>query len=441
MRRLWILWLSLTVIVPSSVPAADEDVRQTWAKTHPAPIKSIDPDETDFDDLEGFGKAVGDARIVFLGEQTHGDGATFLAKTRLIKYLHEKRGFDVLAFESGRLDCHKAWAAFLKAENTPLENFEVGVFPIWAKSEQVQPLIRYLVKQAKGKTPLKLCGFDCQITGTGPRSELSADVAGILGRLPEGIFSRRQEGDTCVAFDKLADAARFPTPEEIELISKFRAAVLALKADEKFKADEIALWKTWLENLQAVIDMKQADKVKAATIRETQMAKNFLSLASEKYAKRKIIVWAASYHLMRNPKSIDTLVAKSGGGVKREPTYHGSVIFGDEVSKKLGQEIYSVAFLAAGGEWKLMQSKEATPVPTPRAGSLDDLLNKAGHKNAFVDLKGLPKDHWLRTSRIVARPFGYADTEALWPEVFDGFVFTNTMTPSEQVELMKIDDE
>ena len=46
----------------------------------------------------------------------------------------------------------------------------------------------------------------------------------------------------------------------------------------------------------------------------------------------------------------------------------------------------------------------------------------------------------LRTTRIVARPFGYADTEALWPEVFDGFLFTNTMTPSEQVELMKIDD-
>jgi len=52
----------------------------------------------------------------------------------------------------------------------------------------------------------------------------------------------------------------------------------------------------------------------------------------------------------------------------------------------------------------------------------------------------LPKDHWLRTTRIVARPFGYADTEALWPEVFDAFIFTNAMTPSEQVELMKIDD-
>ena len=438
MRRLWILWLVSMATIPLALRGAD-DARQTWAKSNPIPLQSIDPDETDFDDLDGFGKAVGDARIVFLGEQTHGDGATFLAKTRLIKYLHEKRGFDVLAFESGLIDCQKSWAAFQKAGQTPLENFEVGVFPVWAKSEQVQPLIRYLVKRIDAKSPLELCGFDCQITGTGPRTELSGDVAGMLGRFPENTFSEREEKDICTAFDKLTDGARTPTAEELELIGKYRDTVLALRVGDRFKAGELAQWRCWLENLRATIDMKAADKAKASAIREAQMAKNFMALATEKYAKRKIIVWAASHHLMRNPKLIDTLVPKPGGGVKREATHHDSIIMGDEVSKKLGKEIYSVAFLAAEGEWKLMQNKEATPVPAPRAGSIEDLLNKAGHKNAFVDLKALPKDHWLRTTRIVARPFGYADTEALWPEVFDGFVFTKTMTPSAQLEL-KVDE-
>ncbi len=434
----WLVCLFPLVVFPLALQAADDE-RQTWAKSHPMTLKSISPDETDTTDLDGFGKAVGDARIVFLGEQTHGDGATFLAKTRLIQYLHEKKGFDVLAFESGWIDCQKSWAAFQKAENTPLENFEAGVFPIWAKSQQVQPLIRYLAKQIQDKTPLELCGFDCQITGTVLRSELSSDVAGILGRLPDDTFSRREQGDICVAFDKLAEGARFPTPEELELIGKFRVAVSSLKSDKQFPVEELTQWKDWFENLQAGIDVKMADKTKSPAIRETQMAKNFLALATGKYAKRKIIVWAASYHLMRNPKMIDTLVLKPGGGVKREPTYHNSVIFGDEVWKKLGKEIYSVAFLAAEGEWKLVQFREANQVPPARPGSLDDLLNNAGHKNAFIDLKGLPKEHWLRSSRIVARPFGYADTEAVWPEVFDGFVFTKTMTPSELVPL-KIDE-
>ncbi len=438
MGRLCSLIIALLAI-PIALRAADDD-RQTWAKNHPIPIKSIDPHETDFNDLAGFGKAISDARIVFLGEQTHGDGATFLAKTRLIKYLHEIHGFDILAFESGVMDCQKSWAHFQKPDHVPLESFEVGVFPIWAKSEQVQPLIRYLAKRAKTKKPLELCGFDCQITGTGPRSELSTDVAGMLGRLPEKAFSTREQKDICNAFDKLTDGARTPGPEELELFAKFRDTLAALRAGDTFNAEELERWKVWIENLQATIDMKNADKAKAPAIREAQMAKNFLALATGKYAKRKIIVWAASYHLMRHPTVIDTLVPKPGGGVKREATYQNTLVMGEEVYKKLGKEIYSLGFLAAEGEWKLMQTKEATPVPAPRPGSLDDLLNNAGHANAFVDLKGLPKDHWLRTSRVVARPLGYADMEALWPEVFDGFLFTKTMTPSVQIELMK-DDE
>jgi erythromycin esterase len=419
---------------------AAEDERGEWAKTAPHPIKSIDPAETDFDDLEPLGKAIGDSRIVFLGEQTHGDGATFGAKTRLIRYLHSRCGFDVLAFESGLIDCEKAWAAFRKAEHTPPECFEMGVFPVWAKSQQMQPLIAYLAKSAKGKKPLQLCGFDCQFTGSGARGELAGDVAGIIGRLPEDTYTRKQQGELCAAFDRLTDTARFPQPEELELVAGFRDKVLALRAGEKFKAEELTTWKLWFENLQAAIDVKNADKEKAGSLRDARMAKNVLALATEKYPNRKIIVWAASYHLMRNPTTIDTIVVKESGGIKREPTYLNSTIMGDEVCKKLGREIYSIGFLAAEGEWKLMQTKEATPVPEPRKGSLDDLLNRAEQKNAFVDLKGLPKEHWLRKSRVIARPFGYADTEAIWPEVFDGFVFTKTMTPSEAVEVKKGDE-
>ena len=71
-----------------------------FVQSNTMPVLAISPDSTDFSDLEGIGDAIGNSRIVMLGEQDHGDAPSFLAKTRLIQFLHEKKGFNVIAFES-----------------------------------------------------------------------------------------------------------------------------------------------------------------------------------------------------------------------------------------------------------------------------------------------------------------------------------------------------
>ena len=117
MRRVRLLALSccLAFVAAASLgqevePQAESqpDPRAQWLREHAVAVRTIDPSlaEDDFADLRPLIGLIGDARVVGLGEPTHGDGAHFHAKTRLIRFLHEVMGFDVLVWESGMYDCY-----------------------------------------------------------------------------------------------------------------------------------------------------------------------------------------------------------------------------------------------------------------------------------------------------------------------------------------------
>ena len=72
-------------------PAAKQFVFESTS-----PIRSINANDEDYSDLQDIGQAIGNKRIVMLGELYHGDTTTIQAKTRLVKFLHEKMGLMYL---------------------------------------------------------------------------------------------------------------------------------------------------------------------------------------------------------------------------------------------------------------------------------------------------------------------------------------------------------
>ncbi|MEN6312545.1 MAG: hypothetical protein ABFD80_13535, partial [Acidobacteriota bacterium] len=146
-----------------TTPLSDtaRETRIAYLKKHAVPVRSIDAADGNYADLEPLREVIGNRRIVMLGETTHGDGATFAAKVRLIKFLHERMGFDVLAFESGFYDVRKAWSALLAGED-PVKAIDTCVDRIWSASRQTQPLWAYIAGEAKTDHPLDLSGFDTQ---------------------------------------------------------------------------------------------------------------------------------------------------------------------------------------------------------------------------------------------------------------------------------------
>src|SRR5262249_17887740 len=180
--------------------------RIAWLEEHTHEIDSIDFDDNEVEDLEAFGKAVGDARIVMLGEQTHGDGTTFRAKARLVRFLYEEMGFDVLAFESGLYDMHKVWER-IRAGEDARKAARRGLFSMWSNSRQVQPLIDYVGERAQSRRPLELAGFDCQFNGSATRDRLVDDLNAFLVAQGVDTASVANWSRFCTVLDKIADGS------------------------------------------------------------------------------------------------------------------------------------------------------------------------------------------------------------------------------------------
>ncbi|HEU4549948.1 MAG TPA: hypothetical protein VFS01_09635, partial [Rhizomicrobium sp.] len=103
--------------VAGPVQAAPREDLAAWLAAHAAPVRSLDFADEDFSDLAPLGAAIGRARLVQLGEPSHGAGTCFAAKARIVRYLHQRHGFDVLIWESGLYDVALADAAIGSGED------------------------------------------------------------------------------------------------------------------------------------------------------------------------------------------------------------------------------------------------------------------------------------------------------------------------------------
>ncbi|HEY6138656.1 MAG TPA: erythromycin esterase family protein [Thermoanaerobaculia bacterium] len=409
---------------------AQDDARVASLRDRAVSIRSIDPADDDFRDLEPLRKSLKGVRVVMLGEQDHGDGTTFLAKTRMIRFLHERMGFDVLAFESGLYDCAKVWER-LQAGEPAQTAVPRGVFAIWTRSREVQPLIDYIGAQMKTKHPLEIAGVDSQLTGSASEEFLAGDLAKALG--PE--LAHGPEWDRVARVIGLLASSAWELQKEPVPPAEEQAAFARTIETWRSRVDS-AFWKQFLESLRAYAEQEWrtnypdfAGNVEVYAMRDRQMGDNLVWLAREKYPKRKIIVWAATAHNARNLAGIDPGKAKHPK-LYTTKTASGDAVWrpmGDVAHRALGKELYSVGFISHEGEWARYPAKEAQPVPVPSAGSLEDLFARAGFTTAFLDFRRAPA--WLHET-LLSQMFGHTEMRADWSNVVDGVVFLRKMERS-----------
>ena len=144
-------------------------------------IKSISPKETNSDDLEVIGDSIGDKKIVLLGEPNHGDGGAIQMKTRLVKYLHEKKGFDVLIFEADLFSIMFGMTNLIDTTKIKLMARE-NIYTCWTESNVSQDLWTYFNKQLLSDHPILLGGIDCRHSGDFAKNNFEIELTNILSR-------------------------------------------------------------------------------------------------------------------------------------------------------------------------------------------------------------------------------------------------------------------
>ncbi|WP_439648434.1 erythromycin esterase family protein [Bacillus cabrialesii] len=431
---LLIVCLAFSSFSVSARAASEEKHWERWIERHAQPLDASDASNKD---LRFLKKVLKGKRIVQLGETTHGAGEINATKVRMIKYLHEELGYDVLAFES---DFANTNASYLNMDqSTPKSTMKNSIYAVW-HTEDVVELFAYMKEQKEKGDPLILTGFDIQGMKNSFNDAANQWVKAVDPEKAELLSQSENDFSTLVTdsstFDEFAQKKERLVKNYQELIKFAETNDSALKAH---LPKEPKAYEMFMHSLQLRIDVMEMymlgemkEKLKdypeniedfSFYMRDRMMAEQFQWVAETLYPNKKIIVWGHNYHLRKqNTKMI------------QDWTYVNGPNMGDYLPERLKKQTYTIGIYAYSGasldssDNKTVMSVTSPPPP----GSLEALLKAADNPVVFVDFlhtKNKKGTSWMYTPRT-ALYWGYKEEQMILKEQYDGVIWLEHITPS-----------
>lgn len=384
------------------------------------PIESISPDNEDFKDLDFLKEKLENKKIIFLGESSHGDGTTFQAKTRLIKYLYKELGFKIVAFEGATIS--DLYFTNLKIQKTG--NFSItqnqlkkSIASIWSASNEFREFSKFVSQNCDS---IDLIGIDSNFSITHRSSSFlkflkenynidtypKLNYEKFENRFKTLIIESYNLNDTIFNFEQFAnDVKSIKTAIDESPIRNIK------EKDFLFKE---------LENLKSFSEAIKAGLDKGNLKRDNQMAKNLIWTIKNHYPKEKVIVWTANFHAAKNIKEAIYRVG--------DDRYQKFTTFAEHVAKEFGEEnVYSIAFTSSEGEFNSFP--KATTITVPESSWEYTFAKNVKNDFTFIDFTKIRKSEFGK-NQFESTILGHQPHVGKWYNIFDGVLYIRKMKPS-----------
>ena len=385
-------------------------------------------------DLTPLMQRIGDARVVLLGEATHGTAEFYLMRARITRELIERKGFSFVAIEGDWPDAARVDHFVRHAKAAPSEWTAFARFPTWMwRNQEVRTFVDWLRAHNGELEPARRVAFhglDLYSLYSSIRSVLAYldqvdPRTARIARLRYGCLTPWEADPTTYGHAALSGEFRTCEAQVVEVLAQLQAKrqAYAEHDGERF-LDAV-------QNAQLVANAEQYYRIMyygsraSWNLRDGHMFQTLGNLLKFHGAASRGVVWAHNSHV--------------GDSVATEMSHRGEYNIGHLCRQQFGQGVYSIGFgthggtVAAASEWDApMQTMTVRP---SLANSYEALCHESGEPRFLLSLRqpgraglisGLSTPRLERAIGVIYRP----DTElqshyfqAELPHQFDEYIW------------------
>jgi erythromycin esterase len=324
-----------------------------------------------FKDMQPLKRLIGRARLVALGEATHGTREFFQLKHRMLEFLVNEMGFTVFAIEATMPEAFDVNEYVLTGRGDPAKALAGLYFWTW-NTEEVREMIRWMRRynaDPRHHKKVKFYGFDMQWPPRAAKVVLS--------------YLREVDPEQATAAEKILAAVANPFTfwDYLMLSEERKQAAAALmnsllrRFDERRKAysqrSSPDRWALARQHARILVQYLQAHSGDYGSERDRSMADNIRWTLEREGPGAKMVVWAHNAHVSTKPPRMGSHLRKALG--------RDMVVFGFAYNRGSFQQ----------GVAGVVRSFNVGPA---REGSIDATLAGAGLSIAAVDLRTLPRN-------------------------------------------------